>query len=111
MIFVLQQTVCKCGSNEVSQGCQYHDSDGEFHTKQWWLEHPDEIRPSVQKAFWVADPTNCTCAKCGYKFSFQECETLAPEMEINLNSGLIVKEHVGAMVINPKALEHVRISR
>lgn len=110
MIIIFPKPVCKCGSNEISQGCQYHDSYGEFHTKQWWLEHPSEIRASIQKSVGVADPTNYKC-KCGYVFSFEECEHIAELYKTLFKGPLVVEEAPGLCIINPKALKHVRISR
>jgi len=34
MIIIFPKPICKCGSKEISQGCQHHDLYGEFHTKQ-----------------------------------------------------------------------------
>lgn len=65
MIIVLLKPVCKCGSNEVLQGCQSHDSNGEFHTKKWWEQHPNVKRPNIQMMVAVSDPTDCKCSKCG----------------------------------------------
>ncbi len=109
MIIILPNQICKCGSKEITQGCQHHDSHGEFHSKQWWLEHPDEVKPNIQKAVWVADPTSYKC-KCGYSFSFEECEHIAELQKTLFKGPLIVENTVGVCIINPKALNNIMIS-
>jgi hypothetical protein len=65
----------------------------------------------------VSDPTNYKCSKCGYRFTYDECElVIGPLFErdilIPMRAGkVLIKEEVGMGVINPRGLEHVRITR
>lgn len=110
MIIVLNDTVCKCGSKEIIQGCEYHDTTGEWHTKQWWEEHPEEVKPTIQKLLAVFDPTNFTCAKCGHIFSYNDCKNINNIVNDTFRSIPLITEEPGICVFNSKALTKLKLT-
>jgi len=78
MYYIFEEEICpKCNFNEVEQGCQVHDVNGEYHTKKWHEEHPDVIIPGVQKSMFCGDPTDFICPKCEYQFTYEEADGLS----------------------------------
>lgn len=107
-----EKPICPCGSDDVYQGCQHHDDNDEWHTKQWWDEHPDQKPPGTQMLLYVSDPTNWTCNKCGYQFSLDEIENIIEPLRKEWvrkwsEAGMPIKEEIGMAVINPRGIRNL----
>lgn len=108
MIYQFKDSICPyCGNDEVIQGAQEHDNKGIWHTRQWWLDHPDKKPSPEQMNDYRSDPTNWKCSKCKYQFSIKEIDSLIFDKVTEwrkewLDAGTPITESIGIGIITSR---------
>lgn len=95
----------RCESTEATYGLCKYTTDGRWVTKQDRLDNPSiQIETDRYPTLAVFDRTDCTCSSCGYQYTLAEIKAFPKP-----SGPVIMQEHIGLGVINPRGLEKLEI--